>query len=384
MTYSRTVVVMICAVLSADALFAQQAPPRRPGPATSAETADVSNGWELLSQGRVDQAAAIAERVLTANPRSAAGLVLALEAELARAGALAALTRYERWLGKRTIEEPAALRSIAQRLLQEAAVQTEDASARMEALRGLAASGDAAAITELERAAAAGSSADARVLAALGNAPAVTLLIQALEKGTGNLTMIAEALGASRSKAAVAPLLARLEDPKSEVRGIAAQALGRIGDTAVVPQLKALLSDRNPFARVQAAGALYRLGDDSGQAVLQDLLSQTVPSMRLAALEAMASRPDASWQAQVRELTSSPDLEVRATAARLIAPHDPQLARSVLEPLTASENPAIRELSSQSAIEAGTADFTALRHLMRSNERLTRIRAASRVAGLTR
>jgi HEAT repeat protein len=385
MKYRQSAGLLACVLWSIQLTLAQQpASPSQPAALSAAEASAVMNGWTLLAQGRADQAAATAEKVLTTNPRSAAGLVLALEAELARAGALAALTRYERWLGQRTLEEPAALGRIARGLLQEGAAQSEDPAARTESLRGLAAGGDAGAIAELERAAAAGSWGDALPLAALGNTRGVNVLIEALNKGSGNVMVIAQALGDSKSKAAVTPLIARLEDPKSEVRAMAAQSLGKLGDASAVPRLKALLSDRTAFVRIQAAGALHRLGDDSGQPVLQELMSQTVPSMRLAAADAMSSRPDAAWQALVRELATSQDLEVRAQAARLIAPHDPELARSVLEPLLTNGNPAIRELASDAAIESGPGDLTALRHLMRSNERLTRVRAAARVAGLTR
>jgi HEAT repeat protein len=377
--------LIVCVLWSSTVVSAQKPGAQsQPAALSAEETSAVMNGWTLLAQGKSDQASITAEKVLTANPRSAAGLVLALEAELARAGALAGLTRYERWLGQRSVEEPAALGRIARGLLKEGAAQTEDPAVRVEALRGLVAAGDVAAVAELERSAATGSWNDAMALAAVGNTRGVNVLIGALNKGTGNVTLIAQALGDSRSKAAVAPLLARLDDPKSEVRAMAAQALGKLGDASVVARLKALLSDQTPFVRVQTAGALYRLGDDSGQSILQELLAQTVPSMRLAAADAMSSRPDAAWQTLVRELTSSQDLETRAGAARLIAPHDPELARSVLDPLLTNGNPAIRELAADAAIESGPGDFTALRHLLRSNERLTRIKAAARVVGLTR
>jgi HEAT repeat protein len=134
---------------------------------------------------------------------------------------------------------------------------------------------------------------------------------------------------------------------------------------------------------VKAAGALYRMGDDSGLQVLQELTAEPAPNMRLAAADAMASRPDGTWLALVRELTAAPDLEVRASAARLIAPHDPELARSVLESLAANENPAIRELASQGLGEV-PSDLTSLRRLMRSPDRLMRIRAAGRVMVVTR
>jgi hypothetical protein len=360
-----------------------QAPARLPGAMGIEEATELTNGWALLAEGRAEQAAARAARVLAADPRSASALMLAVEAEIARAGAGPALTRYEAWLGQRTIEEAGVLRRVAQAALKGEAAQRQDSAARLEALRALVQAGDGAAEAELARAVVEGRSAETRILAAMGNQRAVTVLLADLGKGLGNPVLTIDALGRSGSKQAIAPLLAKLEDPKNEVRGAALEALGRLGGPDIVPRLKPLLADRSGYVRVKAAGALYRMGDDSGLQVLQELTAEPAPNMRLAAADAMASRPDGTWLALVRELTAAPDLEVRASAARLIAPHDPELARSVLESLAANENPAIRELASQGLGEV-PSDLTSLRRLMRSPDRLMRIRAAGRVMVVTR
>jgi hypothetical protein len=380
--------IMVCGTVHAQSAQAPQTRPQSPSPrpatAIAVETAaELTNGWALLTDGKAAQAAERAARVLAADPRSTAGLILAVEADLARAGVATALMQYERWLGARTLEEPGVVRRIAVAALREEAAQQQDSAVRLEALRSLAAAGDAAADTELSRALSAGSGVEARMLATMGNQRAVAVLLADLQKGIANTVLTVDALGESGSRQAMAPLLGLLADSRIEVRGAAVNALGKFGDRSLVSRLKPLLSDQSGFVRVRAAGALYRLGDDSGLQLLQDLMADPSASMRLAAADAMASRPDTGWLALVRDLTRVREGEVRAAAARLIAAHDPDLARTVLESLTSDENPAIRDLASQWIADVPT-DLTGLRRLMRASNRMTRVRAAGRVLALTR
>ena len=391
--FERTLASALCALLLCAQVSAQQSPtPQTAAPATAARPAtavsidvatDLTNGWALLADGKAAQAAERAARVLRADPRSIAGLNLAIEAELARSGVDAALAQYERWLGNRSMEEPGVVRRIAQAVLHMEAAQRQDMAIRLQALRDLAAAGDTTAEAALAASLSAGSGSEARILAARGNQKAISVLIADLRKQSTNAVLAIDALGQSGSRQAIPVLLEQLSDTKPEVRGSALSALGKLGDKDVIPQIKPFLGDERAFVRTSAAGALYRLGDDSGLQVLQELMSQPVPSLRLAAADAMSSRPDGAWLALVRELTSAPDAEVRASAARLIAPHDPALAASVLEPLLTHENPVIRDLAAD-GIGDIPLDLTTLRRLMRDPNRLTRVRAAGRVLVLTK
>jgi HEAT repeat protein len=346
------------------------------------EATALAQGWAFLAQGLVQEAAARASWVLAGNPRSGAALILAVEVEIARAGPLAGLDQYERWLGRRTMEEPAVLRRLARATLREVAAQQQDPTARIEALRGLTDEGEAGAAGELAQAASKGGSAETRALASLGDERAVKVLIAELNTRPDRVTTI-DALGASGSHLAVAPLVERLEDPRPEVRGAAVAALGKLGDPKLVPRITPMLSDGNAYVRVKAAGALFRLHDYTGLPMLQELMLDPSPASRLAAAEATASSPDASWIALVRELTGAPEPEIRAAAGRLIAPYDPELSLRVLESLAADQNPAIREMASRGLGEVVTSDLTTLRRLMRTTDRLTRVRAAVRVLALT-
>lgn len=368
---------------------AQQQPKRqassRPSVAISiAEATELTNGWALLAEGLFERAAAKAAQVLAAYPRSGAALQLALEAQLARFGAPAALDQYERWLGARTIEEPAALRRVASAMLGEATTLKSDPTARIEALRALADDGDARAAGELAQIASRGDSADARAVVSTGDERAVDTLLVELNTGPGDPSRTIDALGASGSKRAIAPLVQRLKDPRQEVRGAVVDALGKLGDAQTAALITPLLSDTSLHVRVKAAGALLRLGDYSGLPILQELMASPSPAMRLDAAEALASRPDSAWLGLVTELAGDPDPEIRAAAGRLMAPHDPEAARGVLGSLTSDENPVIRELASRGLAEVLSDDLPTLRRLMRNSHSLTRVRAAARVLVLTR
>jgi glucose/arabinose dehydrogenase len=109
--FERTLASALCAVVLCAQVSAQQssspqtaAPSTAPRPATAVSVdvaTDLTNGWALLADGKAAQAAEKAARVLSADPRSIAGLTLAIEADLARSGVDAALAQYERWLGNR-------------------------------------------------------------------------------------------------------------------------------------------------------------------------------------------------------------------------------------------------------------------------------------------
>ena len=392
MTLKNVGLALAVVVLSNASVPAQEAARPKgasltPGAVGVEEATTIAQGWALLAQGLVDEAATRAAKAMAASPRSAAALILAVEVDIARRGAQAGLGRYEVWLGKRTLEEPAVLRRIASALLREAATQSENTTARLEALQALAADGDATAAAELASAVKTAGPAEHRLLASMGNERAVGVLIADLNSGTGNAVTIIEALARSGSKSAIRPLSDRLQSPSPEIRGAAVDGLGKLGSRLssydLVPRIKPLLADQTSYVRVKAAGALYGLNDMSGLQILQDLLQAEPSASRLIALQAMASRPDPVWLEQVQRLASAAEPEVRVQAARLLGPHDPELARKVLEGVISDPNPAIREMASDAVGDIQPTDFPTLRRLMKSGDRLTGVRAAARLMGLS-
>ena len=333
----------------------QQAPQKQRDQAVLDEATALTNGWALLAQGLVQDAAARAAATLETYPHSIAALSLAVEADIARGGPYAGLDTYERWLGGRQLEEPGVVRRVARAVLRPAALDESDGLARLEALIALSDDGDAEASAELSKEAA-GANADTRALAEHGNETAVRVLINQLAKGNPDKIRILDALGESRSRSAAAAVAAQLSDPRDDVQAAALDALGKIGTPSHAGAIRPFLNDPSLFLRGRAAAALYRLGDDSGLSVLEGFAQSDSPETRLIAADAMASRPDQRWDALVRGLLTAPEPEVRVSAAKLIAPHDPDVARATLQNLTGDGNIAIREMASRALSEALPGD----------------------------
>ena len=318
------------------------------------------------------------------DPRSAAALVLAVDADLARGGATVALDTYERWLGNRRVDAAHVLRRIARAVLIESSTKTQqNVTARIDALQALAADGDSAAADTLQRAAFSGQFGETRALAAIGDDRAVTMLTEELATSIDK-TPIINALAGSNNKRAIPPLIGVLSDPTDVNRAAAADALGRLGATEAIPQLRALLKDQFFPVRLKAAGALFRLNDSSGIALLTELTQNEHAAVRVAAAAEMASQPDATWQALVKGLTSDPDPVVRLNAAKLIAPYDRDLAERVINALMHDDNLAVREVAAGALVGQVATDFATLRRLIRSGDVAVRVKAAGRILELTR
>jgi HEAT repeat protein len=385
MHYRQPGLTLSCIALFTWTALAQQPqrPPQPPRPEPGAHEL-VTRGWALVAKGQLAEAEKLAADAITLSPRGLAPLALALEAGIARGSAPAGLDVYERWLGQRVIEEPAAVRRIATAVLDDVRASGTDAVEAFEARRAMAEDGDRAARAELAARLGRGGLPEARALAALGDKAGVEVLLQDLDS-PGNPLRTLQALGQSGSQAAAPAIAARLNDPRSEVRGAAAEALGRIGGPEASATLRPLLTDPSMHVRVKAASALLRLNDASGEPVFKELLDaagESAPS-RLVAAEAMAVRPDAAWEALVRGLLDDGPSDVRLAAARLLAPRDPAAAGRTFSALQQDPNPAIREEAARVAVSL-ERDLTVLRRALRSADALTRVRAADRILQLTR
>ena len=354
-------------------------------PRPSAEGTELTNGWALFTEGKMEQALVRADRVLATNPGSVAAFVLAIEAELARGRSAAALTRYEAWIGARQLEEPSFLRRIAKGVLRELAGANPN-PARLDALDALAQEGDAEAIVTLHQGVKTSNLAEARVLARKGDEAAVKVLVDDLKRTGGRSMPAVEALGESGSSLAVAALADLLAHGFPEIRGSAVEGLGKLGAKhKTAARIKPLLNDPVSFVRLKAAAALLALGDVSGLPMLQELAGQENPSGRLMAIQAMASQPGPEWQAQVRQLLSADAPEVRVGAARLLLPHQPEVARPILEAAMNDQNPAIREMASETFVEGLlVTDLPALRRMLKTADLVVRARAAGRILELLR
>lgn len=383
MTRVRSFVTCVLCLLPF-ALNAQSAPP--PQAAIPEEAALLAQGWTKLAAGDAGAAAEIAAEALGLFPASPAALLLVVDADIARAGSLAALSSYEAWLGGKRLDAAYVLRRIARAALREAAAGTE-ARPRLAALRILAADKDTDAIATLTQASSQGQMTETVELARLGQERAVRALIGQLQAPIGHRATVIEALGDSRSRLAVAPLTKLLSDNDVTTRALAASALGRLGATEAVPALRPLLADEKQIfpVRFAAAGALHRLSDPSGTIFLQQIVADNPHSqVRINAAQQLAATGDTSWQPVVRSLAGDRDPTVRLGVSRLLAPYDQPLAQSLLEALLLDQNLVVRELASAALAGQVAADFATLRRLLRGAEAVMRVAAAGRILELTR
>lgn len=347
------------------------------------DEAVLADGWSRLAKGDASGAAQDAARVLAANPLSVAAAALAVEAGLASGGWKAGLTAYDRWMATRHLDDGYLLRRIARAALVETSQKTQDLTAKLEALRALAADGDGDAAAALESASAGGGFAETRELAANGDEAAVKRLIARLASTPAKGPII-DALAQSGSRLAVQPLTTLLSDPSDSNRAAAADGLGRLGATDAIPQLQALLKDPVFSVKLKAAGALYQLNDSSGVAFLNEVAASEHSAIRVAAAAELAAHPDASWEGMVRDLTADPDPVVRMQAAKLIAPYDQPLAKRVLDELMRSDNVGIREAASEAVVAKVANDLATLRQLLRSADDRVLVQASGRILELTR
>jgi HEAT repeat protein len=374
--------VWLAASAAAQVGRAPARPTPRPTAAVSADEAgELSSGWALLAKADAPRASAVAAALLERHPRSVAVLALAVEADIMGVGAPAALDRYERWLGARSIEEPAVLRRVARAFLFEALGLHSDPAARSDAWKSLVQDGE----TLPALVGASPASGDLLAATAAGDAAAARQLLQSLPSDSGSRVRVLDAVSAGEPKVEPGRILPLLQDPRSEVRAAAAQALGAVGGQETAAALKPLLADTSLFVRAKAAAALLRTGDVAGLPVLEEMAAAENAAIRLEAASGLASRPDARWLSLVRELASNPNPEIRIGAARLAAPHDPALARSVLDGVANDENPAIRELAALASGDVAPAlDLPTLRRLLRQSLAVARVRAAAGILAAVR
>src|SRR5262245_7796281 len=106
--FRRSTFSMSIVVLAGRLALAQDVPPAKA--AASPEAIQIAQAWALLAQGDSGRAATLAANLLVQYPRNVSILALAIEADVARTGAMAGLDTYERWLGARKLEDGYALR----------------------------------------------------------------------------------------------------------------------------------------------------------------------------------------------------------------------------------------------------------------------------------
>ena len=130
-------------------------------------------------------------------------------------------------------------------------------------------------------------------LGMIGGEDAARALARALgrQRETYVRIRIIRALGVTRAKRALKPLLGAFADDRALVRIEVARALGRLGDADAAPRLRAALVEGRTVTAVKiaAATALAILGDTGGIAALESALSSRSPELGAVAVRGLAA-----------------------------------------------------------------------------------------------
>jgi len=379
MTRSRFLLSLALAcVLSARPLPAQT-------PATPpAESADIAAGWAALSSGDLNRAGVLAAAAVSRYPKSLAAANLFIQTQTLRAGAAAGLAAYEQWQGSTPSEAPYLLRVVALGLLREAVRGVPPGSDQQRALRALTEEDDTETLAALAADSQPGNLMGLQIQGALGSEPAVRSLIASVRTTPGDRTRALNALAATKSPLAVAPIVEVLADPVITNRIAAADALGDLVRPEAAERLRPLLKENQIALRFAAARALFRLKDPAGTAFLRDLENSPHAMIRAQALEATSSVADATWVSSVRPLLADPDPMVRLLAAKLIMPYDGAAAIGAVQSLLNDGNIAVREAAALAYADRVAADFPTLRLYLHNSSSTIRVNAAARILELTR
>jgi HEAT repeat protein len=134
---------------------------------------------------------------------------------------------------------------------------------------------------------------------------------------------IIRALGVTRAKRALKPLLGAFADDRALVRIEAARALGRLGDSGAAPRLRAALAERGAVTavKVAAASSLALLGDTGGIGALESALSSRSPELGAVAVRGLAAMAAGPRVSGAVELERTRARAVQAIAAALGSPY---------------------------------------------------------------
>ncbi len=198
--------------------------------------------------------------------------------------------------------QQAAHRSLAPSLL-EALAKEENRRVSRALARAAGATGDSAAIGELDR-----------LLA---------------HEDTGMRYAAAQALGCSGRPEAYDPLLRALDDPSAEVQAAALHALGLLGNAEAAPRITEHLDSGPRDVRRTAAGALRLLAPPSAVSRLREAATDPDPELRLAAVRTLHRIGGAEAEETVARCgREDPEPFIRAEAVRLAARSPEEKGRS--------------------------------------------------------
>lgn len=350
------------------------------GPASVAKLAR-----QALEAGKVEDAIALADRVLVRLPGRADVAQVKIEALFAAHKPDDALAVYETFAkANQGKDDPAILAVMGRAVLKQIADTPNDLAAPA-ALGALARAGDKPArqklVTMSQSTTDASSAALAtEVLARLGDPKAIDALVKLASSESPNRSAGAlKTLGELRERRAAPVVVAALASPNVLVKLMAINAAGRLKAVDAKPALEKTLKD-SPYAlRLQAAGALFALGDKAGLEPLQQALASEYPDARLGAAASLAEAGDRSWRASITPILTNQDGLLRFKAAELLLATDHAAAIDVLDKGATDPNPTIRAEVARIVADDPRADLALVRRFLKDQSAWARLYAASRL-----
>ena len=352
------------------------APAPPPSPARLVEQARAAR-----AKGDARTALRLLDEAIEKEPtlRDAAALKIDLTAASGNlADAFAAYDRYvavSQGRGDRSLLSP-----IAKAALRE--LRGNDlAEVRATALAALAASGDAAAKKELEKAAAdqeaAPSMAVDAALARIGDETAAARFAERIRQGS--LPSRLSALEATKDFGTAPPSLARavlaaLGDKDLAVRAAAVQTAGRLKITEALPALRRTLAEPGSYlVRLSAAVSLHRLGDPAGDDLLRQALAGDIVEAKVFAASAFTAAESRIWRQTVESVLATSTGIDALTAAELLLALDSEAAQRAVDHATGDPNPSVRTRAARIAGGQRGAFASTVRRLLEDQSPLVRL-----------
>ena len=322
---------------------------------------DLGRGWAAFGQGKLDEAAAAAERVAagsTGLSHDGVGLLIHVEASRDRVGP--ALAAYARWLSRSGREDRYLLYPIGERLLASLS-RSKDAALRTAAQARLARSG----LAELP----AGAESDPASILARAEAgdKSAQQQVGQMVDASGDMVRLGMVRALAAGGSASVPQLSKLLANRApDVRAAVVEALGNIGGPDAVRALESVRADRDPYVRLRVAVALAPTGDQDALTAVNAALASPVGDIRVVAAEAFQASPTEASRAALRSALSDPNPLTQARAAALLGESDD--ATRTLAGLVESENPTVRGEAARQVEERLSDDLPLVRSLLASRD----------------
>jgi len=161
-------------------------------------------------------------------------------------------------------------------------------------------------------------------------------------------------LGKARSKEALDPLIAALNDQEESVRVNVIRALGDLGDPKAIPAIVPFVTDSLSAVRMAACQALGALGDTRGVPALEKALYDEDESIRIVAARALGDVPGPeSLEVLLRVALEDDSERIRSHVVKVVGSRRAREAVPRLESALRAESEMVRANAAMALGEIG-------------------------------